>query len=302
MKITQLKAILAASLCLTICTAVLTGCGNSTSSSSKAASSDGASSASSATLEEMKLTPSFTDDTEHEAGYQLETPKDGEEVAIMHTNMGDISIRFFPDAAPKSVESFLTHAKEGYYDNLTFHRVINDFMIQGGDPKGDGTGGESIYGSAFEDEFSNKLFNLRGSLSMANSGSNTNGSQFFINQNKAESFKGWETYESLWSQVSTALSSYYAQGQLDAFLRSYGSQCYNTDLVSDDIKALYTEHGGNASLDGAFNVAKRGHTVFGQVYSGMDIVDKIAEVTVDANNKPTTDVIIESIEVTKFSI
>ena len=113
-------------------------------------------------------------------GYQLDMPQKGEEIAIMHTSMGDISIRFFPEAAPKAVENFKTHAKDGYYDGLTFHRVINDFMIQGGDPNGDGTGGDSIWGEPFEDEFSDTLFNIRGSLSMANSGPDTNGSQFFI--------------------------------------------------------------------------------------------------------------------------
>ena len=82
--------------------------------------------------------------------------------------MGDISIRFFPDAAPKAVENFQKLAEKGYYNDLTFHRVIEDFMIQGGDPDGDGTGGESIYKSdsnkkgAFEDEFDAKLLNLRG--------------------------------------------------------------------------------------------------------------------------------------------
>lgn len=104
----------------------------------------------------------------------------------MVTTEGSIEIKLFPKQAPKTVENFVTHAKDGYYDGLIFHRVINDFMIQGGDPSGDGTGGESIWGEPFEDEFSNQLYNLRGALSMANSGPNTNGSQFFIVQNPAD--------------------------------------------------------------------------------------------------------------------
>lgn len=72
-------------------------------------------------------------------GFQLDKPEKGEKVAIMHTSMGDISIRFFPDAAPKAVENFQKLAEKGYYNDLTFHRVIEDFMIQGGDPDGDGT-------------------------------------------------------------------------------------------------------------------------------------------------------------------
>ncbi len=97
-------------------------------------------------------------------------------------NFGTVRAVLFDKEAPKTVENFITHAENGYYDGLTFHRIINDFMIQGGDPKGDGTGGESIWGGSFEDEFSDSLYNFRGALSMANSGKDTNGSQFFIVQ------------------------------------------------------------------------------------------------------------------------
>ncbi|EEB07532.2 WD repeat containing cyclophilin family peptidyl- prolyl cis-trans isomerase Cyp9 [Schizosaccharomyces japonicus yFS275] len=101
--------------------------------------------------------------------------------AILHTTEGDISIKLLPDDAPKAVENFTTHALNGYYDNTIFHRVIKNFMIQGGDPEGDGTGGESIWGEEFEDEFSDRLKHDRPyTVSMANAGPNTNGSQFFI--------------------------------------------------------------------------------------------------------------------------
>ena len=103
-------------------------------------------------------------------------------MAIMETDFGEITIRLFTEEAPKAVENFTTHAEEGYYDGLTFHRVINGFMIQGGDPAGDGSGGESIWGGTFEDEFSDQLYNFNGALSMANRGEDTNGSQFFIVQ------------------------------------------------------------------------------------------------------------------------
>ena len=104
-------------------------------------------------------------------------------VAVIEVEgFGTIRAVLFEDEAPKTVENFITHAEEGYYDGLTFHRVIDEFMIQGGDPQGDGTGGESIWGKAFEDEFTDNLYNFRGALSMANSGKNTNGSQFFIVQ------------------------------------------------------------------------------------------------------------------------
>lgn len=107
---------------------------------------------------------------------------ENEALVEMNTSMGTIQIKLFPELAPKTVENFLTHAKDGYYDGVIFHRVIKDFMIQGGDPEGTGRGGESIYGEGFEDEFSDRLYNFRGALSMANAGPGTNGSQFFIVQ------------------------------------------------------------------------------------------------------------------------
>ncbi|KAF2669733.1 peptidyl-prolyl cis-trans isomerase cyp15 [Microthyrium microscopicum] len=103
--------------------------------------------------------------------------------AIIHTTLGDIHVKLFPDAAPKTVENFVTHARNGYYNNIIFHRVIRKFMIQTGDPLGDGTGGESIWGREFEDEFSN-LKHEKYTLSSANAGPNTNGSQFFITTEK----------------------------------------------------------------------------------------------------------------------
>ena len=102
-------------------------------------------------------------------------------VATMQTSKGTIVIELRADLAPKAVENFVTHSKNGYYNGLIFHRVIKDFMIQGGDPTGTGSGGESIWGKPFKDEFApNAVFDKAGILAMANSGPNTNGSQFFI--------------------------------------------------------------------------------------------------------------------------
>lgn len=101
--------------------------------------------------------------------------------AVLRTTAGDIHIRLYPEFASKAVENFVTHAKNGYFDNLIFHRVIKGFMIQTGDPFGDGTGGESIWGEDFEDEFHRDLRHDRPyTVSMANAGPNTNASQFFI--------------------------------------------------------------------------------------------------------------------------
>lgn len=164
---------------------------------------------------------------------QTEKFKDGDIGVIMTTSNGKLEIKLFPSEAPKTVLNFMGLAKKGYYNNLIFHRVIKDFMIQGGDPQGTGMGGESIYGKEFEDEFSPNLKNIRGSLSMANAGANTNGSQFFINQKD------------------------------------------------------------NNFLDNK-------HSVFGQVVTGLDNVDKIASVKTDSNDKPEKDVKIIKMEVVKY--
>jgi cyclophilin family peptidyl-prolyl cis-trans isomerase len=126
-------------------------------------------------------TPTSTDNTTPEpmaSGYNgpLLT---GMHTVVLHTSMGDVTVELDADKAPKTVTNFVMHSKDGYYDNLTFHRVIPGFMIQGGDPSGNGTGGESIYGPEFEDE-SNDMLMERGVLAMANRGPNTNGSQFFV--------------------------------------------------------------------------------------------------------------------------
>ncbi len=113
---------------------------------------------------------------------QKDLPKDDDDIAVIHSTNGDIYIRFFPEEAPKTVENFVGLAKKGYYDGIIFHRIIDGFMLQGGDPTGTGMGGESLWGGKFKDEFSQKVSNAPYSLSMANAGPGTNGSQFFINQ------------------------------------------------------------------------------------------------------------------------
>jgi peptidyl-prolyl cis-trans isomerase B (cyclophilin B) len=194
---------------------------------------------------------------------QLANPQTGELIAVMHTTMGDISIRLFPDYAPKTVENFVTHSKNGYYEGIKFHRVINDFMIQGGDPTGTGCGGESIWGAPFKDEFHPDLHNLRGALSMANAGPGTNGSQFFIVQAKS---------------VSAGLLS-----QMKQIPDSYPEDAVNA----------YAQVGGTPHLDYR-------HSVFGQVYEGMDVVDQIAATPTDYRDAPLEDVKILSIDILTY--
>lgn len=193
---------------------------------------------------------------------QLEKPKTGDTVAVIKTSMGEVSVRLFPEVAPKAVENFVTHSRNGYYNGLTFHRVMNEFMIQGGDPMGTGCGGESIWGKPFKDEFDLYARNYRGALSMANAGPGTNGSQFFI------------------VQAHDAPANMIAQ--MEGMTKEDGFP----QEVTENYKAV----GGTPWLD--FR-----HTVFGQVYDGMDIVDAIAGVKVGAGDKPVKAVTIDSITI-----
>ena len=116
------------------------------------------------------------------------------QIAILETTQGTIKIELRADLAPKTVENFTTHIKNGYYNGLIFHRILKDFMVQGGDPTGTGRGGESIWGKKFKDEFNSKaMFNKIGILAMANAGPNTNGSQFFITTTKTPWLNGKHT-------------------------------------------------------------------------------------------------------------
>ena len=228
-------------------------------------------------------------------------------VAVIEVeNYGTIRAVLFEEDAPKAVENFITHAEEGYYDGLTFHRVIDDFMIQGGDPAGDGTGGESIWGEPFEDEFTDNLWNFRGALSMANSGQDSNGSQFFIVQAGDTESMTEEYFDSIEEEnsksvnqkVNDQLEIYemygYSGSQLDQIESLLRQQYENANKgetdFPDEVKEFYRQTGGTPWLD-------KMHTVFGQVVEGMDIVDEIADVSTDDNSKPNNDVVISSVTI-----
>jgi len=112
---------------------------------------------------------------------------------ILETTQGNIELELYPDVAPLAVENFTTHVKNGYYNGIAFHRVIKNFMIQGGDPTESGRGGQSIWKKSFKDEFKSMTFNRVGILAMANSGPQTNGSQFFITTAKTPWLNGYHT-------------------------------------------------------------------------------------------------------------
>ena len=202
---------------------------------------------------------------------QFTEPEQGEDIAVMTVKgYGTIKIRFFKKQAPKAVENFITHAKEGYYNNVKFHRVIEDFMIQGGDPEGTGMGGESIWGEGFGIEISENLRNFRGALSMARAQDpNSNGSQFFI------------------VNAKTVTDS-----DLDYAEQNSGAE------IPDSVREKYKEVGGYPYLDGSY-------TVFGQVIEGMDVVDQISvcEKSYSSTGElsvPNQDVVIEKIEMTTY--
>lgn len=199
---------------------------------------------------------------------QLRMPKESEEIAVMETSMGTIKMRLFPEEAPKAVENFKTLSQNGYYEGIIFHRVINDFMIQGGDPTGTGTGGESAFGEEFENEVSVNMHNFRGALAMANAGVDTNGSQFYIVQAKPETL---------------------SEDNLNEYGKINEQQGYE-GLFEPNVIEAYKELGGAPHLD-------YGYTVFGQVFEGMDVVDKIAMVQTDGNDKPKKDVTIKKVEI-----
>lgn len=171
---------------------------------------------------------------------QTAMPETGDQIAVLETNKGTIKIRLFPIKVPKTVENFVGLIEKDYYNGIIFHRVIPNFMIQGGDPTGTGTGGESLWGDKFEDEPNEKLSNMPGSIAMANSGPNTNGSQFFINQ------------------------------------------------------------GNNDFLDCHNPASPSCHTVFGQVFEGMDVVNTIINVETGAADKPVENVVMKKVTVSTY--
>lgn len=165
-----------------------------------------------------------------QVSYQLIPPKNGDKVAYLRTNFGEIHIKLFPEKVPETIKNFETLANSGYYDGTIFHRVIKDFMIQGGDPTGTGRGGDSYKGpgTKISEEFDKELTHIYGALSMAKTSEpNTTGSQFFIVQNKS----------------------------------------------------------GTHHLDNL-------HSVFGQVYQGLDTLERIAQLPVSEDDRPLQDAVV----------
>lgn len=232
----------------------------------------------SATKKEIDLSR-FTDrsvpdiDTENASVKNFTAPQVGDDIIIMKFQGydGEVKIRLFPEYAELGVENFVGLANNGYYDGLTFHRIISDFMIQGGDPLGNGTGGESVWGGKFDGGTSDKLTHAAGALAYANSKTTeTDGSQFYIVTGA--------TYNDDYISV----------------LESNGMK------FSDDVKKILATAGGAPWLDG-------GYTIFGQVYEGLDIIFSIQDVEVYQSNPfsseastPVEPVVLEYVKVGKY--
>ena len=222
--------------------------------------------------------PTMADEFRSVEMLQLSPLTRGEELVTMHTSLGDITLRFFPTEAPLAVENFLTHAWNGYYDGLIFHRVIPDFMIQGGCDAGTGRGGQSIWGGQFDCQHSPNLMHFRGALAMAHAGPNTNGSQFYIVQStdvghfRSELERLIEMQDEIFHEFE------------DGSLLTYG------DIFPENAMRHLLEHGGTPFLDTFFSNAP--HTVFGHVVEGMDVVDAIANAPRGMDDRPVEDVVI----------
>jgi len=213
---------------------------------------------------------------------QFEPPAIGEEYAVITTDFGIIELRLFPEFAPMAVDNFVTHAKNGYYDGLVFHRIMEQFMIQTGDPLGTGFGGESIYGEGFYIEIDPTLRHFNGALAMARSRDpGSQGSQFYIVQNNK-----------LPDHYVTEFN--YIREHQDAEIEE-GSGIPMSDFFPTWIVDNYIERGGVPALDFQY-------TVFGQVFSGMEAVNAIAAVeVVEADNgemsKPLNEVFMNKVEI-----
>ena len=168
----------------------------------------------------------------------------------------------YPEYAPIAVDNFIKLAESGYYNGTTFHRIVKDFIIQGGDPTGTGYGGMSIWGGYFDVEISGMLHNYTGAVGMSST-TNGNGSQFYI--------------------VQTPLASI-----TDVHVEQMVNAGYRQDVID-----TYLEVGGIPYLD-------NGYTIFGQVYRGMDVVDEIASVQTDDREKPKKDITIISITISIY--
>ncbi|MCL2049720.1 MAG: peptidylprolyl isomerase [Defluviitaleaceae bacterium] len=222
---------------------------------------------------------------------QLTPLVQGEELAVLHTNHGDITIRFFPQEAPLAVENFITLAKDGFYDGLIFHRVMENFMIQGGCPNGLGNGGQSIYEDGLGLERSFNVHHFRGALATAHRGpGRTIGSQFYIVQN-SELDPNMDRYYRFLMEKQDEIAGEFSDGE----------HIYVKDVYPAAMLEQFLTYGGTPWLDWQWSNNGYGHTVFGHVVSGLDVVDEIAQVPVEqGSSRPYENVVIDSVSFVRY--
>lgn len=261
----MLKKVLSVILCSALAAVSLTSCGKEiTVSNTEGSQTDGSQTGENSASDAEESSAVQNSDAE---AANFTAPKDGDQIVIIKfKDYGEVKIRLFPEYAEKGVENFVKLAESGYYDGLKFHRIISDFMIQGGDPNGTGHGGESAWGGKFDGGTDPHLIHAAGAVAYANSGSTaSNGSQFYI-----------------------VTGSVYDDASLNDLAAYYGIN------FSDSAKEIYTTVGGAPWLDG-------GYTVFGQVFDGLDVIFEIQNVVTDeGNNMPLEDVVMESVTVAEY--
>ena len=195
---------------------------------------------------------------------QVQIPKKGEEIAVITTNMGEIKMNLFPEIAPKAVENFTTLAKEGFYNEMKFSRIEENFLIQTGENK-DYPEGKSIFGDFYEDELDLNYRHITGCVGMAKQEENKNSSHFYI-------------------IIQDGIDEEYME-----VMKELNEEGYPKEVVK-----AYEELGGMPRLDLKF-------TIFGQVFYGMDTVKEINQLTVNPVTKePMEDIIIKSIEIVNY--
>ncbi len=230
---------------------------------------------------------------------QLDAPVSGDVIAIIDTTKGVVKVKLLPEVAPKAVHNFVEHSLNDYYDGLSFHRVIDEFMVQSGDPKGNGAGGESIWGQPFVNEISTYARHFPGALAMANTNNNySNGSQFYLVDNFTLPQSILDEFTMYTENQDVPIDSLYENEGLEAGDGEEGSpteeDASNSPLVSTLFPQViidkYTELGGAPYLD-------FGYTVFGQTFEGMETIEAISQVETGENDKPTEDVLINDITI-----
>lgn len=242
--------------------------------------------------------------TNDKVGFQLEKPKSGEEIAVITVkDFGEMKIRLFPDSAPKTVENFKALVNSGFYNGKTFYDVEKNVKILAGDSESN----NSAVGTPVEDEFNANLINLSGAVSMYSDGENTAGNRFFINTVSADYFNNTTTRNSLRlsldgylkaiAQYETKYREKYGEDWAEYAAQDMNGSAVDPRKVDDETFALYQENGGNLNYDGALSVYGIGKTVFGQIFEGYDVAEKISQVQVDSDFRPKSDIVIEKIEI-----